>query len=113
MIDKTNYTELTNNGYHFVGYSTSIPDGEMQELTVGKEVVLIARIDGNLYAVDGICSHAYAELVDGELDEHCLYCPLHFACFDVRNGEVLEGPATEPLPVFDVTEENGEIWVKV
>ncbi|QQK78182.1 non-heme iron oxygenase ferredoxin subunit [Salicibibacter cibarius] len=99
-------------GYTFVASSDSIADGDMIEVTVGKETVVVARLYGSVYAVDGICTHAYAELIDGELEDHCLYCPLHFASFDIRDGSVTEGPADKPLPVYDVLEQDGFIWIK-
>ncbi|WP_017549896.1 Rieske (2Fe-2S) protein [Salinicoccus carnicancri] len=99
--------------YTFVAASASLEDEDMIEVLVGKETLLIARTNGNVHAVDGICSHAYAELVDGELEDHCLYCPLHFAAFDIRDGSVLEGPADTPLSVYEVFEQDGSIWVKV
>lgn len=95
----------------FVLNSEELIEGEPQDVVVNGNIVLIARVDGELYAVEGICTHAYAELIDGDLDEHCLVCPLHFACFDIRNGEVLEGPANMPLKTYEVEERDGKIWV--
>ncbi|SFP02990.1 Rieske (2Fe-2S) protein [Salibacterium halotolerans] len=113
MIRQERDASLQDSGYIFIASSDSIGEGEMMEVSVGKETVLVARVDGSVYAVDGICSHAYSELVDGELEDNCLYCPLHFACFDIRNGDVLEGPADEPLSVYTVTEQKSSIWIKI
>ncbi|MFD1360914.1 Rieske (2Fe-2S) protein [Lentibacillus salinarum] len=104
---------LGDSKYTFVASSDSVNEGEMIEVSVGKETLVVARVNGSLFAVDGICTHAYSELVDGELEDHCLYCPLHFACFDIRDGSVLEGPADESLPVYNVVEQDGSIWIKI
>ena len=112
MINQTENFQLGENKYTLVASSDSVPEGEMIEIPFGKERLVLARVNGSVYAVDGICSHAYAELVDGELEDHCLYCPLHFACFDIRDGSVVEGPADEPLPVYQVIEQDGSIWIK-
>lgn len=75
--------------------------------------IVVGRVEGKVYAVDGICSHEHSELVDGELDGNCLTCPLHFACFDIRDGSVLEGPATEPLKSYEAIEIDGSVWIKL
>ncbi|MFD1706344.1 Rieske (2Fe-2S) protein [Siminovitchia sediminis] len=46
-----------------------------------------ARVDGQIYVVDGTCTHAYAELTDGGLDCRCL------TSHDIRDGSVMEGLA--------------------
>lgn len=97
--------------YVYVGSSESIEEGEMVECAVGTETVVVSRVNGKVYAVEGICTHAYSELIDGELDGTCLTCPLHFACFDIRDGAVLEGPADTPLKTYEVTESNGSVWI--
>ncbi|TCP22674.1 3-phenylpropionate/trans-cinnamate dioxygenase ferredoxin subunit/anthranilate 1,2-dioxygenase ferredoxin subunit [Scopulibacillus darangshiensis] len=112
MINQAGSLQLGDSKYTFVATSDSVEEGEMIEVTVGKETLVVARVHGSVHAVDGICSHAYSELVDGELEDHCLYCPLHFACFDIRDGSVVEGPADEPLSVYSVIELDGFIWVK-
>ncbi|MFD1065447.1 MULTISPECIES: Rieske (2Fe-2S) protein [Oceanobacillus] len=103
---------MEENKYTFVASSDSVKEGEMIDVPLGTETVVVARVDGAVFAVDGICTHAYSEMVDGELEDHCLYCPLHFACFDIRDGSVLEGPAVTPLSVYDVLEQEGSIWIK-
>ena len=50
-----------------------------------------------VFALDNICSHAYARMSEGRLRGTRLICPLHGASFDVRDGRVLGPPATQPL----------------
>ncbi|MCM3519824.1 Rieske 2Fe-2S domain-containing protein [Staphylococcus xylosus] len=104
---------LEKQGFKYAISSSSVEEENMVEVAIGKETIVIARINGIVHATEGICTHAYAELVDGELDEHCLYCPLHFASFDIRDGSVLEGPAEVPLPIYEAVETDGQIWVKI
>ncbi|MGH9953875.1 MAG: Rieske (2Fe-2S) protein [Nitrososphaeraceae archaeon] len=54
----------------------------------GKRKLIIARIKGKLYAKDGICTHAYAELSNGFLNEEdkTVTCPLHLSAFDLQSG---------------------------
>ncbi len=99
--------------YLYLMSSDSLIDDDPVETVLEGNILIVARVDGKVYAVDGICTHAYAELIDGGLDGHCLTCPLHFACFDIRDGSVTEGPTDVALKTYDVKEENGNIWIKL
>jgi 3-phenylpropionate/trans-cinnamate dioxygenase ferredoxin subunit len=78
----------------------------------GESVLLVHSKDG-LFAVNNICSHAYAKLDEGRLRGNRLICPLHGASFDVRDGAVLGAPATQPLRSYPVRIVDGHIEVQV
>jgi nitrite reductase/ring-hydroxylating ferredoxin subunit len=67
----------------------------------GREIVICRTKDG-IYALDNVCTHAYARLSEGRLRGNRLICPLHGASFDVRNGNALGAPATRPLATHAV-----------
>ncbi|PSR32685.1 MAG: Rieske (2Fe-2S) protein [Sulfobacillus benefaciens] len=98
--------------YIAVGASGDLKEEQMMVCVVKNQPVLIIRNHHNLYAISGVCSHAYSELIDGELEGDKIYCSLHFACFDIRTGMPLEGPANKPLRTFEVKEDEGKIWVR-
>ena len=50
-------------------------DEAIQVIIEGKEVAII-NLGGEFYAMDDICSHAYASMADGYLEGECLECPL-------------------------------------
>jgi glycine betaine catabolism B len=56
---------------------------------VGKPIVL-AMVQGKVYAMDAVCSHEGGPLEDGSLEGYELKCPWHYALFDVRNAKVSE-----------------------
>jgi naphthalene 1,2-dioxygenase system ferredoxin subunit len=87
--------------------------GEVIGVEVGGRSIAIYDCDGELFATDNICTHAYACLSDGWLDGTTIECPLHAARFDVRTGEVLDPPATENLKTYPVRLRDGEIEVKL
>ncbi len=74
--------------------------------------ICIVRHDEQFYAVDDRCPHRDFALSGGDVVGPCvLECPWHGAQFDVRTGEVLQGPATDPIATYAVRVEQGEIYV--
>lgn len=67
----------------------------------GKEIG-IYLIDGDYFALEDICPHAYALLSQGFVEEGKVECPLHAAVFDVRTGQCLQGPGGRNLTRFPV-----------
>jgi nitrite reductase/ring-hydroxylating ferredoxin subunit len=49
----------------------------------------------------------------GEIDGTSITCECHGSMFDMVTGEVLEGPATEPIATYPVRDEGGDIQVEV
>jgi nitrite reductase/ring-hydroxylating ferredoxin subunit len=79
-----------------------VPPGAMKCVALDRERVLIANVDGRLYAVSDICGHRNAPLSRGRLDGHSVECPLHFAQFDVRSGKLIDGPVSADLPTYEI-----------
>jgi nitrite reductase/ring-hydroxylating ferredoxin subunit len=87
--------------------------GEVIGVEVGGHSIAVYDCDGELFATENICTHAYACLSDGWLDGTTIECPLHAARFDVRTGQVLDPPATEDLKTYPVRQAEEEIEVKL
>jgi nitrite reductase/ring-hydroxylating ferredoxin subunit/uncharacterized membrane protein len=67
--------------------------------------VFIAMVDGTVYAMGKVCTHAGGPLNEGKwvgADRCEIECPWHFSRFDVRTGGVRGGPATFSEPAFEV-----------
>jgi nitrite reductase/ring-hydroxylating ferredoxin subunit len=67
--------------------------------------------------VADICPHAMVSLGGGRFDDGALECPGHAALFDIRTGEVLDGPpdldAGERLQTYAVRVEDGMVKVSL
>jgi nitrite reductase/ring-hydroxylating ferredoxin subunit len=51
------------------------------------------RGDDRYFAVSRRCRHQLADLAEGTIDaDGCLVCPWHQSRYDVRTGEMVEGP---------------------
>jgi nitrite reductase/ring-hydroxylating ferredoxin subunit len=75
--------------------------------------VAVFNVDGTIYATDDTCTHSEASLADGYIDGDEVECPLHFAKFCIRTGEVLCLPARRALGTYRVVVDDDEIFVGV
>lgn len=70
----------------------------------------LTRTSRGIVAFDTRCTHAGAPCL---LSESLLQCPAHGSIFDPENGEVIRGPAVEPLKSYRTLEVNGEIRIVI
>uniref|UniRef100_A0A8C5GW37 Apoptosis-inducing factor 3-like n=1 Tax=Gouania willdenowi TaxID=441366 RepID=A0A8C5GW37_GOUWI len=77
---------------------SDLQDGQMMEVEVGRQTVLLARTEGKYSAIGNQCTHYGAPLSQGVLSGHRLYCPWHGSCFNVLTGDVEEFPGMDCLP---------------
>ena len=89
------------------------PPGTLLDVEAGQESIVLANVDGNLYALQNRCSHQDLPLSDGELDGDRLECLYHGARFDVCTGKAVGLPAIKPVPVYDVQIRGQEIYVQI
>jgi 3-phenylpropionate/trans-cinnamate dioxygenase ferredoxin component len=85
-----------------------------RRVMVGNVPVVVVRIDDDVYAIGDICSHAEVSLSGGEVycEEKEIECPQHGSVFSLETGEPATLPATQPVPVFDVTVADGIVTVR-
>jgi 3-phenylpropionate/trans-cinnamate dioxygenase ferredoxin subunit len=88
-------------------------EGRMRSCLLGGREILICHTHAGVFAVDNVCTHAYARMSEGRLRGTRLICPLHGASFDVRDGSVLGAPAEGPLGVHAVRIVGGIIEVAI
>jgi len=89
------------------------PPGQLLEVEVERERIVLANVDGDLYALQDRCSHQDLPLSDGELDGDRLECLYHGARFDVCTGRAVGLPAIKPVPIYDVQVRGQEIFVQI
>ena len=78
----------------------------------GDTPILLANIDGDIYAVEDRCTHEDFELSAGTLEGAQIECILHGAKFDLRTGEALCAPAYVPVARFPVKVVDGAVWTR-
>lgn len=91
---------------------SALADGEHVLADVDGVDVAVFKVDGELLAVQDVCTHDGAEIASGRREGLEIICPRHGARFCLRTGKVLRGPAYEELPCFPVRVEGGRIQVR-
>ncbi|MFZ4669471.1 MAG: non-heme iron oxygenase ferredoxin subunit [Microthrixaceae bacterium] len=93
-----------------------LADGEARRVEIGDDdAVALVRIGDDVYAIGDRCSHADVSLSGGEVDERActLECPKHGSEFDLRTGVPRSLPALRPVPTYDVTVVDGDVFVEI
>jgi nitrite reductase/ring-hydroxylating ferredoxin subunit len=99
-------------GFVVVGKTGDLAPGEMKFVAVNGERVVLANVDGVLYALRDRCGHKNAPLSRGKLSGCLIECPLHFAQFDIRTGELVDGPVSTAVPTYEVRVADGTVYIK-
>lgn len=96
-----------------VGPLDSLPRGRGVRVTVGENRIAMFRIEDTVYAIGDRCSHAEASLAEGEVWGLRVECPRHGSEFNLKTGEAESLPATEPVPVYDVSVVDGVVFLEL
>jgi NADPH-dependent 2,4-dienoyl-CoA reductase/sulfur reductase-like enzyme/nitrite reductase/ring-hydroxylating ferredoxin subunit len=98
---------------HDVAAITDLTDGGLLSIEVDGTKLLLVRTGETITAIGGTCPHAGAPLEQGVRNGDRLVCPWHKATFCIRSGALLEPPAVDSLPCYDVRVEGQRILVTV
>ncbi|HVT02089.1 MAG TPA: DUF2231 domain-containing protein [Thermoanaerobaculia bacterium] len=74
--------------------------------------VLLVRTEDRVFAIAETCTHLGGPLAEGKLEGSSVRCPWHGSRFCLKDGSVLDGPATFPMRTFEVREREGRIEVR-
>ncbi len=80
-------------------------------VVVDGDPICLVRTGDGVYAVHDECTHAEVPLSEGEVDECTIECWMHGSRFDLRTGEALNLPATEPVRTYPVRVVAGQVQV--
>ena len=77
----------------------------------GEEAILVRR-GQDYFAVGAACTHYHGPLARGLIVGATIRCPLHHACFSLRNGEALHAPALDPVACWRVEVMRDKVFVR-
>ena len=97
-----------------VGNNSEVQEGKLMHITAGGKEIVVTKLDGNYYAMDNVCTHAGADLHEGELNSNELTCPWHGAKWDIKTGNLISFPQKlKPLQSHKVLIENNTLYVEI
>jgi len=90
-----------------------IPPGGRKLVEIDGVRIAIFNLDGELLAIEDVCTHDGGPLVEGEVMNGCqVECPRHGAHFDIRTGAALSMPAFEATNTYAVEVDGNDIFVE-
>jgi len=70
-----------------VAQASDCPPGSSRECVAAGNIVALFNVDGQFFALDGICPHQGGPLGKGRLSGCIVTCPWHGFQFDVTTGQ--------------------------
>jgi nitrite reductase/ring-hydroxylating ferredoxin subunit len=92
--------------------AAQLPEGRPTRVVVDDTPVLLLRQGERTYAIHDRCSHRGCSLSEGEVQGEEVVCSCHGSRFDLRDGAVINGPATTAQPAFQVRESGGRLEIR-
>jgi nitrite reductase/ring-hydroxylating ferredoxin subunit len=81
-------------GYVVVAQRHEVPPGTVKRVAYGDEAVLLANVDGQLYALEDECMHYGVPLSEGFLRGSTIICMWHAWRYDLTTGRLVNPPST-------------------
>lgn len=115
--------------WRWVARTEELTPGKAKIVKVDNREIGIFREQNNYYAVLNVCPHFHAEICKGRItgtliaedpdtlrmrhDLLVLRCPWHHWEFDIKTGKAIIPSIKQKLKVYEVKEENGDIYINV
>jgi 3-phenylpropionate/trans-cinnamate dioxygenase ferredoxin subunit len=93
----------------------TLNNGEMIDFDFEEKKILIYKVNNKIFATDRICTHAYADLSTGFVneDETTVTCPLHMSRFNLETGMPENLPAEVPLKTYKIEIREGWVYILI
>jgi 3-phenylpropionate/trans-cinnamate dioxygenase ferredoxin component len=99
--------------FHRVARSGQVPEGYIRRFYVDDLECAVARLQDKVHATSNYCTHLDCLLSSGKIIDDGIRCSCHGSVFDLDTGEPIYPPATVPIQVYPVREQDGEVFVGV
>ena len=89
-----------------------LEEGTLRKFEVKGTPVMLVKQNGRICGLADTCSHAGGPLSEGKLESDSVVCPWHGSRFCLRDGEVLNGPATTRQPALEIMVRGGQVLAR-
>ncbi len=103
--------EADDSTFQAVAEVDAVGEGTLLGVEVAGQRVVLGRVDGEIYAIGGTCTHRDAPLAEGTLEDGVVLCPYHQGGFNLKTGSAVHRPVKVPVPRYDVKVEGHQILV--
>ncbi|MCD1286829.1 MULTISPECIES: Rieske (2Fe-2S) protein [unclassified Brevibacterium] len=104
--------ESGENGGGAPAADASVPSGDVpvgSGTVIDETYVVTQPQEGEFHAFSSVCTHQGCQV--RTVTEDKITCPCHSSQFSTTTGEVLAGPATDPLAEYSVSEADGTLTI--
>jgi 3-phenylpropionate/trans-cinnamate dioxygenase ferredoxin subunit len=95
---------------HRIAPLDDVPEGGNKAFDVAGKSVLVCRTASGVFAVENMCSHAFAHLEGGKVKGPHIFCPLHGVRFDMRNGTPSGTLTKKSIAVYPSEIDDGTVY---
>ncbi len=99
--------------WHDAGPADAVHEDAATSVVVAGKQMALFRLEGEVFALYDQCSHGYARLSDGYVEDGCVECPLHQGLVDIRSGAPRSQPIVEAVQSFPARIRDGRVEVQV
>lgn len=92
--------------------SDAVTENTALEVVVEGQILALFRNEGQLFALDGMCSHQGGPIAEGTVEHGCVTCPWHGWQYELATG--IQTINRQPLQeTFATREIDGRIEVRI
>ncbi len=113
MVTESSAKKNSSENWHCVAKLEQLDADFPTSLELDGQAVGLYLQDGQPYALEDVCPHAYAILSQGFVESGKIECPLHSASFDIKTGKCLNEIGQRDLKSFPLEVREGMVWIKV
>ena len=88
-----------------------LPPDSQKSIFIGTTRVLLCHAGKTLFALEDKCTHAFQQLLGGEIEDGTITCPKHGACFDLASGKPVNRVSSRPVKVYQLRVRNERIEI--
>lgn len=93
------------------GEAEIAPNQPVKVVVEGVPIALVKDSGGTVHAIGDTCTHGEISLSEGFVEEETLECWAHGSKFELETGKPQNFPAFEPVPVYQVTITDGDVFL--
>ncbi len=90
-----------------------LTDSEALRVELAEVDIAVVKVGDEIFAIEDVCSHAEVPLSEGEISGCTIECELHGSRFDLRTGKPTGPPASRPVPIFETSVVDGDVYAEL